>query len=93
VYYNQRMAIKSFRISEELQLRVRQAAERRGMRESEFVREALERAVEADAEERHHLVETIREVAIEGQGPPVAHRTHEAFAELVAERHARSRAR
>jgi len=83
------MAIKSFRIPKELEVRVRQAAERRGMRESEFVREALERAVEAEADRGHDLVETIGEVAIEGRGEPVAHRAHEAAADVIAKHVAR----
>jgi predicted DNA-binding protein len=80
------MAIKSFRLAQELEVRVRQAATLRGVSESEFVREALERAVESELEARRAIVDSIRELSVKGRGEPVARRTHEAFGEIVAAR-------
>lgn len=80
------MAIKSFRIAQDLETRVQQAARLRGISESEFVRQALERAVESELKQRRAIVDSIRQAAVEGSGEPVARRAHEAFGEIIADR-------
>lgn len=83
------MAIKSFRLTPDLKAKVRQAADSRGISESEFVRDALERAVESELEQRRSIAESVRQLAVSGSGESVVLRTHESFAEIVASRRAR----
>ena len=73
----------------DLEARVQQAASLKGVTASEFVRQALERAIRWEFERRHKIASEIRQLSFESGAEPVARRAHEAFGELLDRHRAR----
>jgi Arc/MetJ-type ribon-helix-helix transcriptional regulator len=83
------MAMHSFRLPEDLDSRVHEASVHLGISRSEFVRRSLQDAVDSlGLGQTPGLAQTVRELAVDGKGEPVARRAHEAFGEILAQRHA-----
>lgn len=77
------MVLRSFRLDDRLAARLAAAAAAQGKSESEFIRGALERAIEADTSRSRTLRDALADVigAVHGGGIGDSRRVHEAVAE------------
>ncbi len=78
--------LKSVRLEPELRVRLRKAARQTGVSESQFIRDAIERRAHAVLSDS--IAARLADVIgiAHGRGPSVAHRTGEAFTEILVEK-------
>ena len=88
--------MKSLRLDDELAERLARCARAEGVSESEFVRRAIQQAVDsAEPIELPGAWSDLKGIigAVRLDGPPVAHRTSEAFEEMLWEEQERNQRR